>query len=156
MVSLTRVVVDWLLARVPWFASSGLLACSRLQRPIKCWFQVSRCSKAPSTTTFKPLLYIMFANVPLDRSLGQTQFKGLSLNRISFLMGGSTLPQGGEGFAAIFPICSRILGYSEGCRVEEKGRERCGGGRLGSRDNLCSLHSFSWDHPYLGLSTTVW
>lgn len=72
----------------------------------------------------------MFANVPLDRSLGQTQLKGLSLSRISFLTGGSTMPQGGEEFAAMFPICSRSLGYGEGCGVEEE-EERGVGGEVG-------------------------
>lgn len=40
------------------------------------------------------------------------------------------MPQGGEEFAAMFPICSRSLGYGEGCGVEEE-EERGVGGEVG-------------------------
>lgn len=138
MASLTCVVVGWLLGYLgpPLLASCSLTG---YNRPVKCWFQVSRCSKGASTSTFKPLLCIRFANVSLGRSRGQTQFKGWR-NRISFLMRGSALPQGRERFDAVFTICYRTLGCCEGCRLgrrEERGVQK--GTRL--------LQNFSWGCP---------
>ena len=63
----------------------------------------------------------------------------------SLLMGGSILPQGGEGFDAIFTIYYRTLGCWEGCRLERKEERGLEKGK--GKDDLCLLQSFSWDCP---------
>ena len=72
MASFTCPVVGWLLARVslcpPPLASYPL---AHYDQPVKRQFWVFRCSKGASTSTFKPLLYLLSAYVPVGSSCGQ-------------------------------------------------------------------------------------